>query len=107
MALFAIIKFYSAAPRAEMVVAGNWRILAGAGWRDKSWRSYFSKAYTIVQVSSRSVLARHVDQPVGVTKADTRLGKIRVFDPLAVKLPPIVVAADQKPTAHSLSQSYT
>jgi hypothetical protein len=64
MALFAIIKFYSAAPRAEMVVAGNWRILAGAGWRDKSWRSYFSTAYTIVQVSSRSVFARQQQRVV-------------------------------------------
>jgi hypothetical protein len=38
---------------------------------------------------------------------DARRGEIRPSNLPGVKLPPIAVAADQKPTADSLSQSYT
>jgi hypothetical protein len=62
-----------------MVVPGNWRILAGAGWRDKSWRSYFSTAYTIVQVSCRSVFARQQKRFAAEIEPDAWRGKIHSF----------------------------
>jgi hypothetical protein len=53
--------------------------LTAARWRGKSWRSYFSTAYTIVQVSRRSVFASQQQRVVAEIEPDARRGKIHSF----------------------------